>query len=73
MKSRSPLEADSGGGRTSLEERSKKGRRNAVKYQMDVLEQFLAATDPYQLLSRFGHCFTESRLYTAFAPSISRP
>ncbi|WP_170114445.1 hypothetical protein [Sphingobacterium faecium] len=44
MKSRSPLEADSGGGRTSLEERSKKGRRNAVKYQMDVLEQFLAAT-----------------------------
>jgi hypothetical protein len=32
--SRSPLEGDSGGGRTALEQRSKKGRRNAVKHQI---------------------------------------
>jgi len=40
--SRSRLEAALSGGRTRLEERAKKGRRNAVKHQMDDLDQFLA-------------------------------
>jgi TonB-linked SusC/RagA family outer membrane protein len=74
--SRSPVEGDSGEGRTRLEEKSKKGRRNAVKHQMDVLERFLAATRsipaPKQIRSLFYrkpsvHCFC-----TAYFPFLTR-
>ena len=74
--SRSPLEGDSGGGRTALEQRSKKGRRNAVKHQMDVLEQFLAATRSISAFNQIRTLFYRKpsihRFCTAYFPSLTR-
>ncbi|CDT21295.1 hypothetical protein BN1088_1820004 [Sphingobacterium sp. PM2-P1-29] len=74
--SRSPLEGDSGEGRTRLEERSKKGGRNAVKYQTDVLKQFLAATRsipaPKQIRTMFYRKPSLHRFCTVFFPSLTR-
>ncbi|MEN5195304.1 TlpA family protein disulfide reductase [Sphingobacterium faecium] len=74
--SRSPLEGESGGGRTTLEQRSKKGRRNAVKHQMDVLEQFLAATRSISAFNQIRTLFYRQpslfRFCTAYFPSLTR-
>ncbi|WGQ14738.1 SusC/RagA family TonB-linked outer membrane protein [Sphingobacterium faecium] len=73
---RSHLEADLRGGRTRLEQRSKKGRRNTVKHQTDVLEQFLAATRsipaPKQIRTLFYRKPSLHRFCTAFFPSLTR-
>jgi len=75
-KTRSRLEADLRGGRTRLEQRAKKGRRNAVNSQMDVLEQFLAATRsipaPKLIRTLFYRKPSVHRLCTAFFPSLTR-
>ncbi|HCU46518.1 MAG TPA: hypothetical protein DF610_18335, partial [Sphingobacterium sp.] len=74
--SRSPLEGDSGEGRTRLEQRSKKSRRNAVKHQTDVLKQFLGATRsipaPKQIRTPFYRKPSLHRFCTAFFPFLTR-
>jgi TonB-linked SusC/RagA family outer membrane protein len=75
-KTRSHLEADLRGGRTWLEQRAKKGRRNAVKHQMDVLEQFLAAPrsipSPKQIRTLFYQKPSLLRFCSAYFPSLTR-
>ena len=74
--SRSRLEAASSGGRTRLEERAKKGRRNAVNRQMGVLGQFLAATRSISAFNQIRTLFYRQpsihRFCSAYFPSLTR-
>jgi len=74
--SRSRLEAASSGGRTRLEERANKVRSNVVNRQMDVSEQFLAATRSISAFNQIRTLFYRKpsihRFCTAYFPSLTR-